>query len=162
MDKKTKIVWKPIDELIPYEHNAKEHTQTQIINIATSLKKYGWQNPCLITKDNIIITGHGRIEAAKECGMLEAPCIYADRLTEEQIKEYRHLDNLLSEGKYIETEFKIEMPDLSDFDFSELNIDILNEPIEFDEAAFDELLTDAPEKEPKRIQCPHCNEWFEI
>lgn len=37
MDKKTKIVWKPIDDLIPYEHNAKEHNIMQIENIAKSM-----------------------------------------------------------------------------------------------------------------------------
>ena len=45
MNKDTKIVWKPIDDLIPYEHNAKEHNETQIKNLDTSLQKYGWQNP---------------------------------------------------------------------------------------------------------------------
>ena len=164
MDKKTKIIWKPLDDLVPYEHNAKEHTPTQIANIVTSLKKYGWQNPCLITHDNIIVTGHGRIEAAKQAGLNEAPCIYADGLTEEQIKEYRHLDNLLSEGNYLADEFRIDMPDLSDFDFDELDIDLFNEPIEFDESLLEELFADAPktDKEPKKMQCPHCGEWFEV
>ena len=53
MNKDTKIIWKNIDELIPYEHNAKEHDETQVKNIAKSIEKYGWQNPVLIDKDNI-------------------------------------------------------------------------------------------------------------
>ena len=165
MDKKTKIIWKSLNELIPYEHNAKEHTPTQIANLVTSLKKYGWQNPCLITQDNIIVAGHGRIEAAKQAGLKEAPCIYAEGLTEEQIKEYRHLDNLLGEGNYLVDEFKIDMPDLSDFDFSELALDLFLEPIEFDESMLEELFEDTPqpsEKEPKKVQCPHCGEWFDL
>lgn len=164
MDKKAKIVWKPLSELVPYEHNAKEHTPTQLKNIATSLEKYGWQNPLLITRDNVIVAGHGRVMAARIAGLDEAPCIYAEGMTDEQIKEYRHLDNLLAEGDYLLDEFKIDMPDLSDFDFSEIDVELFNEPIEFDESLLDELFTDAPnpDKEPKKVQCPHCKEWFEV
>lgn len=128
MNKDTKIVWLAVDTLIPYEHNAKEHTPTQINNIKKSLNTYGWQNPCLITKDNVLVTGHGRILAAKELGLTEAPCIYADDLTDEQIKEYRHLDNLLSEGGYIQSELDYEMQtvDISGYDFSEIDVDLKN------------------------------------
>lgn len=118
MNKNTKIIWKPIDELIPYEHNAKEHNETQIKNLATSLDKYGWQNPILIDKDNVIVAGHGRVLGAKELGQTEVPCIYADDLTEEQVREYRILDNKLNESAWIDEELEFELPELdfSDFD----------------------------------------------
>ena len=118
MNKNTKIIWKPIDELIPYEHNAKEHNETQIKNLATSLEKYGWQNPILIDKDNVIVAGHGRVLGAKELGQTEVPCIYADDLTEEQVREYRILDNKLNESAWIDEELEFELPELdfSDFD----------------------------------------------
>ena len=125
MNKDTKIIWKQIDELIPYEHNAKEHDETQVKNLATSIEKYGWQNPILINKDNVIIAGHGRVLGAKELGLTEAPCIYADDLTEEQVREYRILDNKLSESEYLydELSFELEELDLSDFDL-EFDIDL--------------------------------------
>lgn len=41
MNKDTKIIWKQIDDLKPYEHNAKEHDETQVKNIAKSIEKYG-------------------------------------------------------------------------------------------------------------------------
>lgn len=126
MNKSTKIEWKDINELIPYEHNAKKHSKTQIKNLKKSFDKYGWQNPILIDENNVIICGHGRILGAREAGMTEAPCIVCKDLSEDEIRDYRHLDNLLSEGDYIQEEFDIDLPDLSDFDFSEidLNIDI--------------------------------------
>ena len=126
MNKDTQIVWLPVDSLIPYEHNAKEHTPTQIENLKKSLTDYGWQNPCLITKGKVLITGHGRIMAAKALGLAEAPCIYADDLTDEQIREYRHLDNLLSEGGYIDSELRYELQtiDLGGYDFSEIPVEI--------------------------------------
>ena len=133
MNKSTKIEWKPIDELIPYEHNAKKHTKTQIANLKTSFEKFGWQNPVLIDENNVIICGHGRILGAREAGMDEAPCIVCKDLTEKEIKDYRHLDNLLSEGDYLQDEFDIDLPDLSDFDFSEININIDLDGLTIDE-----------------------------
>lgn len=120
MNKDTKIIWKPIDELIPYEHNAKEHTEKQLANLEESFRRYGWQQPCLITNDNIIITGHGRALGAKRAGLTDAPCIYCDDLSEKEIKEYRHLDNLLSEGDYIQSELEFELPEL---DFSGFDLE---------------------------------------
>ena len=133
MNKSTKIEWKPIDELIPYEHNAKKHTKKQIANLKTSFEKFGWQNPVLIDDNNVIICGHGRILGAREAGMDEAPCIVCKDLTEKEIKDYRHLDNLLSEGDYLQDEFDIDLPDLSDFDFSEININIDLDGLTIDE-----------------------------
>ena len=134
MNKDTKIIWKPIDDLIPYEHNAKEHTEKQLANLEESFRRYGWQQPCLITNDNVIITGHGRALGAKRAGLTDAPCIYCDDLTEKEIKEYRHLDNLLSEGDYIQSELELELPELdfSDFDleFEKINDIIMEESID--------------------------------
>ena len=128
MNKNTKIIWKAIDELIPYEHNAKEHNETQIKNLATSLNKYGWQNPVLIDKENVIVAGHGRVLGAKELGQTEVPCIYADDLTEEQVREYRILDNKLNASAWIDEELEFELPELdfSDFDL-EFDVDLDNE-----------------------------------
>ena len=129
MNKDTKLIWKNINDLKPYEHNAKEHDETQIKNIAKSIEKYGWQNPVLIDKDNVIIAGHGRVLGAKELGKKDIPCIYADDLTEEQVREYRILDNKLNESSWIDEELEFELPDLnfSDFDLQfdiDLNIDL--------------------------------------
>jgi hypothetical protein len=118
MNKDTKLIWKNIDALKPYEHNAKEHDEVQVKNIAKSIEKYGWQNPVLIDKDNVIIAGHGRVLGAKELGLKDIPCIYADDLTEEQVREYRILDNKLNESSWIDDEldFELEELDFSDFD----------------------------------------------
>ena len=160
MNKDTKIIWKNIDDLKPYEHNAKDHDETQIKNLATSIEKYGWQNPVLIDKDNVIIAGHGRVLGAKELGLTEAPCIYADDLTEEQVREYRILDNKLTESAWLDDELSFELEEL---DFSDFDLEF-EKTIPFDESTLDGLFTEAEqkEKEPKKIQCPHCGEWFEV
>lgn len=163
MDKNTKIVWKSIDELIPYEHNAKEHTETQIDNIAKSLEKNGWQNVILIDKDNVIIYGHGRVLGAQQIGMTEAPCIVCDDLTEEEIKNYRHLDNLLSEGRYLQDEFDIDMPDLDDYDFSEICVNIdLGYDNNFDYDVPDKTESEYKETEENYVECPSCGMKFVV
>ena len=94
---KTKLVWINIDSLKPYEGNAKIHSRQQIKLIAASMQAYGNINPIIVDKDNEIIAGHGRLEAAKLLGQTEVPTICADHLTPEQVKAYRIADNRLAE-----------------------------------------------------------------
>lgn len=151
MNKDTKIIWKNIDELKPYEHNAKEHNETQVKNLATSIEKYGWQNPVLIDKDNVIIAGHGRVLGAKELGLTEAPCIYADDLTEEQVREYRILDNKLTESAWLDDELSFELEEL---DFSDFDLDFDIDEITFEEER-EKYTTSVmlPQYEIKGIDC---------
>ena len=75
-----------IDKLIPYENNARTHSDEQIKKIQASLREFGFVNPVLIDKDCGIIAGHGRVEAAKREGMTEVPCVWVEHLTEAQKK----------------------------------------------------------------------------
>ena len=45
---KMNIVYKRLDELRPYENNAKTHPETQLANIAHSIENYGWKQPVVI------------------------------------------------------------------------------------------------------------------
>lgn len=58
-----------ISELKPYENNAKRHGKRQIERLAASIKEFGFVSPILIDKNNVIIAGHGRFEAATSLGM---------------------------------------------------------------------------------------------
>lgn len=159
MNKNTKIIWKQIDELKPYEHNAKEHDETQVKNIAHSIEKYGWQNPILIDKNNIIIAGHGRVLGAKELGLKECPCIYADDLTEEQVREYRILDNKLNESSWIDEELEFELPELdfSDFDLEfDVDFELEMESEDFDYDVADKAESEYAEKNEPMCTCPAC------
>ena len=120
-----KIVKRKIADLIPYANNAKEHTPKQIENLKKSLTEFGWVCPCVI-KNNVLIVGHGRIQAAKELGWEYAECIERNDLTDEQADAYRLLDNLLSEGGYDGDKIKTELQkvDISGYDFSEINTEI--------------------------------------
>lgn len=150
-----------ISEIKMYEKNQKKHPDEQINNIAISIDKYGFVQPLVLDSNNEIIIGHGRYLAAKKLGIEKVPSVYADNLSEEQIRELRIIDNKLNESEWDIENLKL---DLEELDFSEFNIDFnLPEDIEFNEDALNNLFEDAEpkEKEPKKIQCPHCGEWFE-
>lgn len=52
--------------------NARTHTRHQIRQISESIRAFGFTNPILINHDNMVIAGHGRVEAAKLLGMEDA------------------------------------------------------------------------------------------
>ena len=79
----------PLEKLVPYANNARTHSAEQINKLRSSLREFGFINPVIIDRDYGVIAGHGRILAAKEEGIREVPCVFADHLTEAQKKAYR-------------------------------------------------------------------------
>lgn len=88
--------WIDPSEVAPYEKNAKIHTDKQVKNICTSIRRFGWQQDTVLTSDNVLVIGHGRRLAALKLGC-EMPYHRidkeADELTEEDIRELRIADN---------------------------------------------------------------------
>jgi DNA modification methylase len=85
-----------IEKLIPYAKNSRTHSDEQVAQIAASIKEFGFNNPVLIDKGDVIIAGHGRVMAARKCGIMEVPCIRLGHLTETQRKAYVIADNRLA------------------------------------------------------------------
>ena len=111
----------PLERLKPYARNAKTHGADQVAKIAASMAKFGWTNPVLVGSDGEVIAGHGRILAAAELGLTEAPVIVLDHLTEEERQAYRISDNKLTEiGAWDEALLAAELQSLAadDFDLS--------------------------------------------
>lgn len=88
-----------INQIKPYEKNAKRHDKKQIQQVANSIKEFGFNQPVVVDKDGVLIVGHGRLEAAKLLGLKEVPSITVN-LTEEQAKAYRLADNKLNESEW--------------------------------------------------------------
>lgn len=86
-----KIVYKSVDEIIPYEKNPRKNDEA-VASLAESIKLFGFKQPLVLDKDNVIIVGHTRLKAAKLLGMDKVPCVIAD-LTKEQADAYRIVDN---------------------------------------------------------------------
>jgi len=47
-----------MDKIVPYEFNNKYHNEQQVDRIANSIREFGFINPVVIDKYNIIIAGH--------------------------------------------------------------------------------------------------------
>lgn len=108
-----------IGKLKPYKKNNKKHDQTQIDNVAESIKQYGFVQPIVADKNNVVVIGHCRLLAAKHLGMKEVPCVCVDDLTDEQVRKLRIVDNKTNESEWDFANLELELPDLdfSDFDF---------------------------------------------
>lgn len=115
------IINKAVKDLIPYERNNKKHDQKQIDNVAKSIKQFGFVQPVVVDKNNVVVIGHCRLLAAKKLGMAEVPCVCVDELTDEQVRKLRIADNKTNESEWDWDNLKIELDDLDfegfDFDF---------------------------------------------
>lgn len=118
------IVMVPVTEIRPYEKNPRKNAQA-VDAVAASIKAYGFKSPILLTEGYEIINGHTRFKAAKKLGMKAVPCVIAYGLKEEQIRQYRLIDNKTSEyaewdRDLLEGELNgLEMDLDFDFDFSD-------------------------------------------
>lgn len=131
---------KKINELIPYVNNARTHNDQQIMQLASSIKDFGFNNPILIDKQNGIIAGHGRLEAARKLGLDTVPTIKLEHLTDAQRKAFILADNRIAMNSGWNTELlALELKDLED-----INIDL--EMLGFDAKELAALL------EPEQIE----------
>jgi len=88
----------PVGRLIPYERNARTHSDEQITQIAASILKFGFTAPILVDQHDGILAGHGRLKAAVKLGMAEVPVIPLDHLSEAERRAYIIADNKLAEN----------------------------------------------------------------
>ncbi len=115
------ITYQPVTALKPRVGNARTHSKHQIRQIAASIREFGFTNPILVDRNNII-AGHGRVEAARMLRIAEVPTIGLDTLTPDQIRAYVIADNRLAEkAGWDESILAIELQHLltlDDFDCS--------------------------------------------
>jgi DNA modification methylase len=117
----------PLHLLRPYENNVKDHPVKQLEAITNSIKEFGFRQPIVIDKNNVIVAGHARYEAAAALGFDEVPCELAHDLTDEQINAYRILDNeIAKQGTTNISALQTELDKLHNFDFSPFNIELPN------------------------------------
>lgn len=110
-------------DLIPYINNSRTHSDSQVTQVASSIKEFGFTNPILIDDDRGIIAGHGRLMAAKKLGMDEVPTITLSGLTEAQKKAYVIADNQLALNAGWDTDaLTNELKRLQELDF---NLDLI-------------------------------------
>ena len=115
-----------INKLMPYENNARKHTEEDVQTIINSIQEFGFNDPVGVWgENNIIVEGHGRFLAAKKLGIKEIPCIRLDELSDEQRKAYALAHNKTTEMSTWDFEkLEIELESISGIDMSEFGFDI--------------------------------------
>jgi site-specific DNA-methyltransferase (adenine-specific) len=126
------VEYVPIDSIKPYEKNAKKHPDEQVEHIANSIKEFGFRQPLVIDKDNVVVIGHGRLLAAKKLGIAEVPVLRADDLTEAQINALRLADNKTNESEWDFDLLGGELDDIFDIDMSDFGFDEFQQETEAD------------------------------
>lgn len=136
-----------LSDLKPYERNPRNNKEA-VDYVANSIREFGFKNPIIVDKNNVIVAGHTRYLACKKLGIKEVPCVIADDLTDEQIKAFRLADNKVAEIATWDLDLlDEELNDLLNFDMSDFGFDVgLEEPEEAQEDEFD--IDELPE-EPK-------------
>lgn len=152
-----KIIEKSIDELVPYENNARINDKAVDI-VANSISEFGFKNPVIIDRDNVIVAGHTRLLACKKLGIEKVPCIVADDLTEEQIKAFRIADNSSAQvAEWDMAKLQHEIQDLN-FDFYSLGLqeqlDEIANTLTSEDIVDDDTFINGVEKH--LLRCPVC------
>ena len=131
------LINKNIEDLIQYANNARTHSDEQVLQIASSIKEFGFTNPVLLDEKDGVIAGHGRIMAAKLLKMDEVPTITLSGLSEAQIKAYIIADNKLAlNSGWDEEMLKVELSELEELGY---DMDLTGfEKFEIDELFGDE------------------------
>ena len=169
-----------VNDLIPYINNSRTHSDEQVLQIAASIKEFGFLNPIIIDGSNGIIAGHGRVMAAKKLGLNEVPCIDASHLSEAQKKAYIIADNKLALNAGWDDEIlRIELNILDELDFDLTLTGFSDEELqafepeeiapEYEEDADGEIIEPPPEPKTKEgdvwllgayYQCSSCKKCY--
>lgn len=131
LKKRLKIEYKPVDDLIMYANNPRKNDGAALDAVVASIKEFGFKNPVVIDKDNVIVCGHTRVKAAKKLKMDEVPTICADDLTPAQIKAFRLADNKVAE--------------LAEWDMELLELELDDIDIDMEAFGFDDLFDEGGE-----------------
>ena len=117
---KDQIIYLKPRELHPYKNNPRKNAGA-VDAVAASIQEYGFRSPIIIDEQNTVINGHTRLKAAKKLGLTEVPCVRVTDLSEEQVRQYRLIDNKSSE--YATWDQDLLAGELLDLDFGNLDFD---------------------------------------
>lgn len=93
------VIYKNPKELKFYDNKLRVNYKSVQLLI-DSIKEFGFVNPILTDKANVIISGEARVLASISLDLEKIPCITIDKLTDEQIKAYRIIDNQINESSW--------------------------------------------------------------
>lgn len=146
-----KIEYVSVDNLRPYEKNARSHGKDDLKAIINSIQEFGFNDPIGVWHD-IIVEGHGRWLAAKELKMETVPILRLDELTDEQRKAYALAHNKTAELSGWDFDvLAAELKNLSDFDMSQFGFDMAAVGEEEGEIKDDDFIEELPKSATTRL-----------
>ncbi len=154
------IEYRPLESLIPFSRNARTHSDEQISQIAASIREFGFNNPILVDGAHGVISGHGRILAARKLEIEILPVIELAHLTDTQKRAFILAENKLAERAGWDQELlSLELADLgaagfdlelTGFDDSEIQ-SLLAKDSDDDSDGSDSTADDVPETPAKAV-----------
>lgn len=121
-----KIEYLELKDLKEYDKNARKHQDNDVNAIVKSIEEFGFSDPIGVWgKDNTIVEGHGRLQAAKKLKLDKVPVIHLDHLTDEQRRAYALAHNKTAElSSWLEDVLNEELSDINDIDMTEFGFDL--------------------------------------
>ncbi|MGF7172113.1 DNA modification methylase [Sphingobium xanthum] len=154
---KLDVVLVPIEKIVPFANNPREHPPEQVAAIVNSITHFGFTNPVLLNSEYEVVAGHGRVLAAPIAGLDEVPCIILNHLTEAEQRAYRIADNALQARSRwtpdllaTEVAFVLE----SDLDFSVEDLGFEVPELDFILSSSDKRTTQPGERKAEEIEEP--------
>jgi ParB family transcriptional regulator, chromosome partitioning protein len=143
------IEYRSIADLVAYDNNPRNNLNA-IEKVAASINEFGFKNPVIIDKDNVIIAGHTRVLAAESLGYDEVPTLQVTDLTEEQIKAFRIADNKVAE--YSEWDENLLAAELNELRLTDMDLELTGfELHELDDLLFERSFDDEHEEHREPI-----------
>ena len=157
-----------VEDLIPYALNSRTHSDTQVAQLAASIREFGFTNPVLIDEKNNLIAGHGRVLAARKLALDSVPAVVVTGLDERKRRALIIADNKLAlNAGWDDDALRIELEDLAG-DFMSLmgfNEDELAALFQVDpnfEAGTEDDQGKLDQLDPKMVKCPHCHQEWDL
>lgn len=153
-----KVITVPIDKVVPYDKNPRNNDDA-VKPTAESIKQFGWQQPIVVDKNNVIVAGHTRYKAAKKLKLKEVPIVYAQHkdgtwLTEEEVNAYRLADNKTGElAEWDDDLLAGELGDITDIDMSDFGFDELSDDSDDANVNDLDLSDDITDKYELKVSC---------
>ena len=134
----------PITDVVPYDKNPRNNDGA-VESTANSIKEFGWQQPIVVDKNNIIIVGHTRLKAAEKLKLETVPVLVAENLSEEQVKAYRLADN--KTGELADWDMALlneELEGIAELDMDDFGFELAEDSEEVVDDDFDVEVPDEP------------------
>lgn len=123
--------------LVDNPRNANKHDAEQAGQLAGLIMTFGWTNPICIWKDNLILSGHGRKQAALMLDLKRVPCHDLSHLSEADARAFALADNRVAKNSSIDVDIlNAELSALA-----EMETDLLG--LGFNQAEINSALDDA-------------------